>query len=113
MNLDYICPHCNAIYREKDLANNDDGICIYCGTPLQALEVDPYFPACDCDTHKPKYFSTNPKLNNMLKNLQMYPMNEVWHSIELLKKVKDRIEERKLFFEALKKLNKKFELWEE
>jgi hypothetical protein len=42
--------------------------------------------------------------------LRVYPTDDVWHSIELLKKVKDRAGERKLFFEALKILGKKFDL---
>jgi hypothetical protein len=58
------------------------------------------------------YTFKNMELNLMADNLRVYPIDDVWHSVELLKNVKDRVRERKLFFEALKLLGKKFELWE-
>jgi hypothetical protein len=59
---------------------------------------------------QPEFASKSRELSAMIYNLRVYHMEDVWHSIELLKKVRDRARERKLFFEALKILGKKFDL---
>jgi uncharacterized paraquat-inducible protein A len=100
----YICPHCGIQYALNDLEDNDDGTCIYCGCPLESSCGDSY-----------SYLQSlgQEELNIMIQALKQYPMDELWHNIETEKDWKKRIKERKLFFEALKILNKKFELREE
>jgi len=100
----WICPNCNSMFHEEQLEDNEDGLCEFCETPLQPLHAETYTPINK---------EENQPLNNMIYNLKVYPIQEIWHSIELLKDWKNRIEERKLFFRALKLLNKKFELWNE
>lgn len=109
MSGDYICPNCGTLYTLEDLEDNEDGTCMWCACPLESLHCETFYNKKTLGKEQP---STNRELNNMIYNLRVYPMDDVWHSIELLKKVKDRVWERKLFFEALKILGKKFELWE-
>jgi len=103
----YVCPFCGTQYTLDNLEDNYDGICIYCGCPLES--------ACGFESYshvKSLGQNNNGELNIMLRNLRSYPMDNVWHEIELLKNCKERIKGRLLFFEALKILGKKFELWE-
>jgi hypothetical protein len=104
----YICPSCGMQYTLDDLEDNDDGICIYCGCPLES--------SCGFEFYSNLVSlgqDNKDELNIMLYKLRNYFMDDVWYNIELLKNVKDRIRERRLFFEALKILDKKFELRED
>ena len=104
----YICPSCGGQYTLEDLEDNDDGICPSCGCPLES--------ACGFESYshlKSLGQADNGELDIMLYNLRSYPMDNIWHEIELLKNWKERLKERAVFFEALKRLNKKFELRED
>jgi hypothetical protein len=103
----YICPSCGMQYTLDDLEDNDDGICPSCGCPLES--------SCGFESYsyvKPLVQGNNGELNTMLDNLKNYPMDEIWHEIELLKNWKERVKGRTLFFKALKILGKEFELWD-
>ena len=103
----YICPSCGIQYTLDDLEDNDDGICEFCGCPLES--------ACGFAPHsyvKPLGQANNGELNIMLHNLKNYPMDDVWHEIELVKNWQERVKRRPYFFKALKILGKKFELWD-
>ena len=110
MSGDYICPQCGTLYTLEDLEDNEDGTCMWCACPLQSLHGETFYNMKTLGKEQPVYASTNRELNAMIYNLRVYPTDDVWHSIELLKKVGDRAGERKLFFEALKILGKKFDL---
>jgi len=110
MSGDYICPQCGTLYTLDDLEDNDDGTCMWCACPLQSLHGETFYNMKTLGKESPEVASKSRELNAMIYNLRVYPMDDVWHSIELLKKVGDRAGERKLFFEALKILGKKFDL---
>jgi hypothetical protein len=102
----YVCPSCGIQYTLDDLEDNDDGVCIYCGCPLESscgFEDYSYIKSLGQD---------NNELNIMLYNLKTYLMDNVWHEIESLKNWKERVKRRGYFFRALKILGKKFELWD-
>ena len=112
MDGDYICPNCQMLYTLEGLEENEDGVCIWCGCPLESLHGETFFNMKTLGQEQATYASPNSELNNMIYNLKVYSIDAVWHSIELLKMVKDRVRERALFFEALKILGKSFEFWE-
>lgn len=107
MNQVYVCTHCNAIWHEEQLEDNEDGICEYCGHPLQLLEAEGDNFPYHC-FNKEQVNGISQELNNMIKNVKTCGQDDTWHSIELLKNPLDRCQERKLFFQALKQLNKNF-----
>jgi hypothetical protein len=113
MDGDYICPNCQTLYTLEGLKDNEDGICLWCGCPLESLHGETFFNMQTLGQEPNNYPFKNRELNLMVTNLRVYPIDDVWHSVELLKNVKDRIKERKLFFEALIINGQKFELWED
>lgn len=113
-NLTWICPKCQSIFRDDDLIENYDGLCPYDEVPLQPLEAEgDNFPYHCFNSNNESCDGIAQELHNMIKNIKTCGQDDTWHSIELLKNPLDRIEERKLFFQALKQLGKKFELKED
>jgi hypothetical protein len=118
----YICEHCHTIWHEEQLEDNEDGTCEWCGYPLELLEAEgdnfPFIHNPESVIGTPEsqgvvHIGKNSELLNMIKNIKTCQQDDVWKSIELLKNPIERASERKLFFQALKQLGKKFELKED
>jgi len=107
MNEKYICPQCHTEYTIKYLDDNFDGVCDDCLCPLKKVEGDTFkYSSIIADNKYQK------DLQIMIQGVKIWGVDKIFHNIEKVKDVRNRVKERGLFFKALEILHQKFELWE-
>jgi PHP family Zn ribbon phosphoesterase len=102
------CINCKTEYTIEDLEDNFDGICDDCGGFLEKVGEHTNFKY----THAIQKNKYQESLQIMIQGIKMGGQDKIWHNVELVKDVNNRIKERSLFFKSLEILNQKFELWE-
>jgi len=108
MNQKYVCFNCHTEFFIDDLVDNFDGICDECGCPLKKVEGDTFkYSSIIADNKYQK------DLQIMIHGVKTWGVDKIWHNIEKVKDVRNRVKERGLFFKALEILHQKFELWED
>ena len=100
---EFICQKCGKTYKEYELNDEDDGLCPKCSYPLEILHADNYIPLM-------KNEKENWEVEQMKKDIKKNNANFVWKEIEKYPVWQYRVKLRKLFFEAIKQLNVKFEM---
>lgn len=104
--LNYFCSCCGIVFTEEALKGNDDGLCPFCLIPLEVFEVDNFTPV-----KKQESVIYSP-INNMIQFIKTYGQLDTWKGIEKYNDAYERIEGRKVFFQALKQLKLEFNLGE-